>query len=291
MVFEEKSLKIKNEIICFLKNNVENIFIDTKVINNITFDLWIPDKKIGINFYELDAFREQRGYDRNFFVNNVLTCKENGIQLLCVFEDEWVFKPEIVKSVLLSKLGIFKKRYFARKCQIQLIDSGLKNTFLNKYHLQGKDNSSHIIGLTVGMKLLSLMTFGKRTIGGKKSVGFEMLRFCGLPNIQVIGGASKALKFFLRHYDIPKIKTFSDIRYSDGSFYEKIGFKFSHISNPNYWYIINNKRVHRVAYQKHKLAKKLENFDPQKTEYENVLNSGIDRVWDSGNYVFTIDRG
>jgi hypothetical protein len=38
-----------------------------------------------------------------------------------------------------------------------------------------------------------------------------------------------------------------------------------------------------MSCQKHKLNKLLDIFDSKKTEYENMLENGWKRVWDSGN--------
>ena len=279
--------KAEIELTEFIKSHVDDVIVSDRVqIAPLELDIFLPKYNIAIEYNGLYWHSEQQGKGKNYHLNKTLKCKEKGIQLLHIFEDEWLNNKDVVKSVILSKLGIFERRYYARKCNIMLTDSTTKNEFLDKYHLQGSDNSSHSVCLYVGMEILSIMTFGMRTISGKNGVNFEMLRFCNKPGVQIIGGASKLLKFFIKHYNPPYIKTFADLRYSDGSFYEKVGFKLKHISGPNYWYIIDGKRSHRVAYQKHKLKDKLAIYDPLKTEYENVLANGIDRIYDCGNYVY-----
>ena len=42
----------------------------------------------------------------------------------------------------------------------------------------------------------------------------------------------------------------------------------------------------RLNFQKHKLEKKLEFFDPEKSEYENMKANGYFRIFDCGNMVF-----
>jgi len=285
--YQKTVSKAEIELTEFIKSHVDDVIISDRVqIAPLELDIFLPKCNIAIEYNGLYWHSEQQGKGRNYHLNKTLKCKEKGIQLLHIFEDEWLNNKDVVKSVILSKLGIFERRYYARKCNVMLTDSATKNEFLDKYHLQGSDNSSHSVCLYVGMEILSIMTFGMRTISGKNGVNFEMLRFCNKPGVQIVGGASKLLKFFIKHYNPPYIKTFADLRYSDGSFYEKVGFKLKHISGPNYWYIIDGRRSHRVAYQKHKLKDKLAIYDPLKTEYENVLANGIDRIYDCGNYVY-----
>jgi hypothetical protein len=94
-------------------------------------------------------------------------------------------------------------------------------------------------------------------------------------------------QYFIKNYwNNQQIISYADRRWSNGNLYNNLGFKFSHNSPPNYWYIIDDKLVHRVNYQKHKLKDKLEYFDTELTEWENMQMNGFDRIWDCGNMVF-----
>jgi len=51
--------------------------------------------------------------------------------------------------------------------------------------------------------------------------------------------------------------------------------KFHHKSNPNYWYIKDDKIYSRIKCQKYKLHKLLKNFDKNQTELQNMMNNGF----------------
>ena len=53
---------------------------------------------------------------------------------------------------------------------------------------------------------------------------------------------------------------------------------------------ILKKNFYRIKYQKHKLPRLLNNFDPDLTEWENMKNNGFDRIWDCGNDVWVWNR-
>ena len=132
------------------------------------------------------------------------------------------------------------------------------------------------------------MTFGYRKITGAKSV-LELIRYAPLRNVCVIGGAGKLLKHFIRTYNPEKLISYADRRFSLGDLYYQLGFKLKHISKPNYWYFPKSDPMDiksRISFQKHKLSKKLPNFNIKKTEWENMQINGYDRIWDCGNYVF-----
>ena len=114
-----------------------------------------------------------------------------------------------------------------------------------------------------------------------------MLRFCNKLNTTVVGGASRLFQHFIRAVNPMEIISYCDRRWSIGKLYTTIGFKLDHISDPNYWYVIDgNHREHRFNWRKDVLKDKLKEFDPNMTEYENMIHNGYDKIYDCGNYVF-----
>ena len=116
--------------------------------------------------------------------------------------------------------------------------------------------------------------------------GYELLRFCNRIGVNVVGGASKLLKRFLKDIDPEYIVSYSDRTWATGNMYEKIGFKFSHTTKPNYWYVNGGIRENRLKYQKHKLVNL--GYDRDKTEKEITSEMGLDRIYGCGNDVYEI---
>lgn len=176
-------------------------------------------------------------------------------------------------------------RIFARKCKVALIDAKQANDFLESNHIQGSCQSKYRYGLYYNDELVSVMTFGKSRFSDNE---FELLRFCNKLYTNVIGGASKLFKHFLKdHSEITNIVSYADRRWSIGNLYEKLGFVRCSISEPSYYYITNsNVRQNRMNFQKHKLV--AEGFDPNKTEHEIMLERKIYRIYDCGTikYIF-----
>jgi hypothetical protein len=54
-------------------------------------------------------------------------CSKKGIQLIHIFEDEWINKQDIVKDRIKNILGIYDKKIFARKCVIKEIKPSVCN--------------------------------------------------------------------------------------------------------------------------------------------------------------------
>ena len=71
--------------------------------------------------------------------------------------------------------------------------------------------------------------------------------------------------------------------------YEKLGFTKLKNTEPNYWWIRNNEILSRYQTQKHNLKDILkENFDPNKTEIENMIDNGYYQIFDCGNLIYII---
>lgn len=276
--------EIKEFLLKFTDNVLEN---DRKVLNGKELDIYLPDYNFAIEVDGIYWHSELKGKKRNYHINKTNECKNNGIQLIHIFETEWNNNKDIVKSILSTKLNKNVEKIYARKSIVKEIDTKTKREFLNKNHLQGNGKSKYKLGLFYNDELVSVMTFGKRKIT-KNDPEYEIIRFASKLNTNVIGGASKLLKYFERTYKPSKLITYSDKRYStSNNFYQQLGFTFSHESKPNYWYFKDsNVLLSRVNFQKHKLKNKLESFNKTLSEWKNMKNNGYNRIWDCGNYVF-----
>lgn len=240
-------------------------------------DIYIPSKKIAIEcngyYWHSIAYKPQR-----YHFDKYVECKKQGIELISIWDDQLENKPDIVKSIILSKLGIYKKRIYARQCIIKIIDSNTSNQFLNQYHLQGSIASSVKYGLFYKDELVSVMTFGRDRISKNKD-SWELYRYCTKSDVQVIGGPSKLFKRFIKDYSPAQIISFSSNDISNGNLYQKLGFEFQK-QTISYWYIKNYNRYHRYTFAKHILIRK--GYDQNKTEFQIMEEEGFSRIYDSG---------
>ena len=272
----------ENEICDFLKDIGVNYITNKKIPNkNTEIDIFLPDFNIGIEVNGV-YWHNELYKPKNYHLVKTIDCNDNGISLIHIFEDEWLYRKEIVKSIIRGKLGLTLNKIHARKCEIKEIISKHSKKFLDDNHIQGNVNSKIKLGLFYNDNLVSVMTFsrGRIIMGGKKDE-WELNRFCNLLNHNVVGGASKLLKYFIRTYCPRMIVSYSDIRIFDGGMYGKLGFDKKSQSKPNYWYVIKDIREHRFKYRKSILVK--EGFDKNLTEQEIMFNRKIYRIYDCGN--------
>jgi hypothetical protein len=277
-IAELQSIKEK-EIINWIKSlNIDIIESDRIILDGKELDIYIPSYNLGIEFNGL-YWHSELFKEKNYHLNKSIVCQENNVHLMHIWEDEWIFKQGIVKSIILNKLGFIKDKIYARKCEIKEVkDSKLVRKFLDDNHIQGYSTSSIQLGLYHNNELVSLMTFGKRMI--KKNIEFELIRFCNKLNTNVIGASSRLFKYFVSNYDFIDLISYSDFRLFDGQMYNMLGFEKIHLSTPEYYWCKGIDRHHRSNFMKHKLVK--EGYDVNKTEVEIMNERGYYRIFGSG---------
>ena len=282
--------KPEYEIADFIKTscNICDLSMHNRsVLNPYEIDIAIPSRKTGIEYDGLYYHSEfNGGKPKSYHVFKTNEAQKKGYQLIHVFEDEWMNKRLIVESRLKSIFGMFDRKIFARKCIVSSVDTNTSKKFLNENHLQGWSHSSVNLGLYYDNGLVALMTFGKPRYN--KQYEWELIRYCSLLNVQVIGGAGKLLKAFEMKCRPKSLLSYADYRWSTGKMYESLGFKLDHVSEPNYWYVKSSicERFSRIKFQKFKLKRLLDNFDNSLSEVENMRNNGFDRIFDCGNLVY-----
>ena len=279
---------MENDIYRFISSVVpSNIDVkqnDRTILNGKELDIYIPFKKIAYEINGLYWHSENgRGVKKRYHLNKYKSCLYNKIRLIHIFENEWVYKKDIVKSIIRNSLGCVEEKIYARLCDIKPVAELEKVEFLNSNHIQGNDQSKVKYGLYYGGKLVSMMTFGISRFD--KKIQWEIVRFCNKLNTSVVGGAAKLYQHFIKKHNPSSVVSYCDKRFFTGNLYINIGMKQLKSTPPNYFYFHKNKPVpiNRQNFQKHKLKKLLPIFDIKLTEWQNMQLNGYDRIWDCGH--------
>ena len=296
--YKTNTIKTQKLIFEFLKEYIPNTILNDRItLNGLEID--VSTERVGIEYHgmnfhsfgksEYSMFNNQQdeSVNKNKHLKKTELCHEKNILLLQIFESEWKLEQyrEIWKSLIKSKIGVSDTIIYARKCVIKEISAQETASFQNRTHLQGFAKSSVKLGLYYNDILVSAMTFGKSRYD--KEYEWELIRFSSELNTTVVGGGSKLLKYFERKYNPKSLLSYANRRWSNGNFYETVGFEHTHNTKPNYFYFLQDKHLEsREKFQKHKLQNKLVIYDKNLTESENMYNNGYRKIYDSGNMVF-----
>lgn len=275
----------EKELFSFIKGMCNDaINNDRKTLDGYELDVLVPSKQIAFEFDGI-FWHNENNKTNDYHLNKTIICNNKGVRLIHIFEDEWINKKNIWKSMIANILGFTKNKIYGRACTIDTVDSNTAVKFLNDNHIQGWCPSNIKLGLYYKGELVSLMTFGKsRHFIGSGKYEWELLRFCNKLDTTVIGGASKLFSYFIRNYKPTSIVSYSDRRWSEGDMYNKLGFTFSHYSKPNYFYVIDNVRKNRFNFRKKILVEKY-NCPLEMSERDFCKEKKWYRIYDCGTSV------
>jgi len=181
----------------------------------------------------------------------ILTKNNLKIQL---WEDVWQNKRLIVESRLKALAG---QSYTipARLCKVRRIDQPTLDSFLNQNHLQNSTKAKFKYGLFLPKQYFRVLDFNpspeineilfavasfssakKITRNGILHRSYELIRFANLINFTIVGGFDKLLKAFVNEQSPDDVMTYSDLEWSDGEIYQKLGFElFGKTAAESFW--------------------------------------------------------
>lgn len=259
---------------------------DHTVLGRRELDMVNHDRKIAIEYCGLHWHSELIGKSKHYHLDKLLDCSDQNYRLITIFENEWLHKPDIVKSRLSNILGKSTKSVGARNLSLREIDWGSTKRFLDAHHIQSAGAPSSLrMGAFLNETLVGVMTMskGRAALGSSSSDHWELVRFSTDGNTYA-GMASRLFKRLITDNDINHVVSYADRRWSNGGLYDAIGFTLTHSSAPNYWYFKSGQTVldHRYKFRKSVIVDKL-GGDMDLSEWENMKLLGYDRIWDCGN--------
>lgn len=258
---------------------------DRSLVSPYEIDILIPDHKFAIEFNGVYWHSEAVGKTRSYHQAKLQSVQATGTTLFQVWEDNWKNQPEIVKRMILHRLGLSQEPVvFARKTEIKTVSTKEAHAFLEMNHIQGKANGGLYLGLVskVDQSLVALMVL-KLMPGGVVYLE-RYATACRVP-----GGFTRLLKNAVRILAPSKVITFADQSISDGNLYEQNGFIVDGYIPPDYTYLVRQERVHKFNYRIKRFRE-----DPSLLFEENLTESQLaklnklHRIWDSGKIRYVL---
>ena len=275
--------------ICDIIKPLEYENNNRSILNGKEIDIYIPSLKLGIEYNGIRWHSEKFGKDKNYHIDKLNKCNEQGINLIQIFEDEWINKNDIVVSKLKHILNIDtnKRKIFARKCNVIEVSKDEAKDFLDKNHIEGYARASVYLGLFYENKLIALMSFKK-----EKDGCWCLIRFATDINYNCVGAGVKLFNYFIKNYEFKEIKSFADRRWITNTIdnlYTKLGFEFVGFTKPDYRYFINGEieRYDKIGFRKKVLHEKY-GLPITMSENEMFNELGVYKIWDCGfaKYVY-----
>lgn len=279
----------EREIIDFFRNCGINPLVRDKTAIGKELDLYFPEKKLAVEYCGLHWHgevyaRKHRGSHRDKFDS----CKEKGIRLITIFEDEFLDRRDVVLSRIQSSLDLVPSRIYARSCDLKEVNLEEAREFFSSTHLQGSSSMKVCFGLYNKGVLVQAISLGSisRFHASNGRLTIELKRLSSLPDKLIVGGASRLFKqavIWAKKENYSCIKSYCDMRWANPfkPVYETLGFELLSETKYTPHYFKGQKR-----YRNQTLRKTAEERLTGKTEWELRREQGYDRIWDCGHRTY-----
>lgn len=237
----------------FIKENYNGtIIINTrKIINPYELDIYLPELNIAFEFnglfYHSNYFKNDK-----YHLNKTKLCNNKNINLIMVWEDEWIYKKDIIKSNILRYLNINIKLINKYISIDNINDEKIITDFLKENNIYYLNIIYDInISLLYNNEIIAIMFF-KKYNDNYKIVNYTIKNFFHID-------ISYILDFFILNYNFNNIILIIDKCNNNFYLFEKYNFIKDYEFLPESYFIINNKK------EKYSLLNK---------QYLKIYNSG-----------------
>lgn len=282
-------------------------------------DIVVPDHHLAIEFNDIFSHSEQaivtvhrRPRPHGYHAAKTREAREQGYQLVHVWEDDWLHRRELILRALAHRLHAVDRlpdvlpdinplacqRLYARNLTARRVHGGIARRFWQDNHLQGPVHCTVNIGLYDSDGVLrALLGIGRKNHGSRVSLPdgtWDIQRYATLGVI--VGGFTKLLAHAETLVPVDTWTSWSDDDISDGGMYQTSGFVVDKRQAPSYSYVGRKtrwERVHRSTYTKQRFINDPDlTYQSGQTEHEAALANKLYRIYDAGKtrWVKTVAR-
>ncbi len=272
----------EEEILQFIEGAIPGVICkknDREVLGGKEIDVFLPEHNIGVEHHGLYWHSFAAGGDKKKHREKYELATKAGIRLFQIFEDEWINKREIVKSMVLNAIGLTSQKIYARNCRLVELDKQNKKSFeefFDNNHIAGNVRFDWALGLESDGELVCAISTRKPFIKKYGDV-VELARSCSRVNTLVVGGFSRLLKHLCQQ-DISGVLSYADLRFGSGAVYAQNGFEYMGRTAPDYFYTDFSERFNRFKYR----------AQPGKTEVEVAKENGVSKIYGVGSEIFLL---
>lgn len=236
--------------------------VGVRILGRKELDILIPSVNIGLEINGLFWHSTQSGKDPNYHLDKTEAAEKLGISLIHLFEDDLTYNWETIQSMLKVRLGLAKK-ILADDCFIKKISKAEASVFCNHFHLKKSSAFDFAFGLKYNNEIVGVGTFKDL-----KDDTVELVRFCAIEDVEIVGGLSKILMKISKDLNII---AYVDRSYSSGNEFAKIGFELREILPPRYFNFISPENLRMPT-------------------SELINESEFNQIWDCGQLTYILNK-
>jgi len=235
-----------------------------QIVMQDSFPIWkSKENSIIIQGICLAEFKRLDSGKLNGFQQEIVNLRGDGFLAFRIWEDVWNQKKNFILTFLKFQINR-PLSIFARDTKVVILEEKDARKFADKNHLLGFLRGKTYLACIVpphrqfrniksefeidGNPLIAIAVFGKdrvfKTEEGHSQISAELIQICTDPSVRLVGGLTKLISFYTSVHQIDNVMTYSDLEWSSGLAFQKIGFKKELITVPLYFNVVENgKRV------------------------------------------------
>lgn len=263
----------ESELANFIKKHVPNVLTNTRSVlpGSYELDIYVPDLQIAFEYNGLYWHSEKQGKDKTYHHSKWKMCKDLGIRLISIWENQWINKNcatrQFVESCLMDALSLSTNSpYVVDELVVLEVNKSKNSNFLNT-HIPSQKNYSDIHlsceyrGKVIGVSNWSLL-----------GSDLNILDFVAVTNKSQV--LRQMIIYMNKRFPDRSIFHEDDHLLSESVFYENFGFKFVKELPPKYLYFSDS--------SKQFISKKeVEGIQGQRIKDKNV-------VWTAGSTIYQL---
>lgn len=219
----------ENEVKKFITEMVgcEVLYNNRSLLLNRELDVYVPERHVAVEYDGL-FWHSEFNVPQFYHLNKTNDCMDKGVRLIHIFEDEWLYRKEMVKSRLRYVLGS-SELIHSMDCTFGDVESDVADEFLEKNDIDPISTNDRCFGLFLDGNLVQLVCMN----------GSQIVRNTMLLNTNVEGGTER----LLNEMPYESFLVMVDRRWECREEYESIGFSFLYETQPDFMYVCNDRRV------------------------------------------------
>ena len=216
------------------------------IIHPYEIDIFIPSLNIGIEFNGLKWHSDEYKKDNLYHLNKLEMCNKKGVQLIQIFEDEYIHHKDAVYNNIKYVLSPTIANINDVSLSCKVINEEIASTFTEKCNTESFITSNIYIGCYDEEELVGVMSLTK--------VNKDTLitQFSTNSSINYNTIFIKLFNFFKENDISNKITLYADRRWltiKQTMLYNELGFKKNEIIKPTFKYVNDNKRSNNPSTQ------------------------------------------
>lgn len=256
-----------------------------KILKGKEIDIFIPSLNLGVEFNGVYWHSEGGGKkDTQYHYNKWEKCTSLGVELIQIWEDDWIGNPELVLKTLTRRIAALASSTATANLTAKSVSREEAETFLLANDLNGFIEGDHYYGSADDSNELHSVLVLSET--SPTTMNIQQY----VSNVNSSGDLKELLQYAVESHGTSAFTVTVDNCTAEGRIFADNGFEKTGVSAGVHWYLVRGKRIANSAYTPERFKN-----DPALMWEEGLAEkeladlNGLNRIWDAGKTHYRLE--